>query len=185
MFGIEPSYDENGTLKKDIFGTDAFTQLMPNKFCISNILYLPAEITSRIRAQFKDAKNIFILGYNNTNNPAENNNNFCKAFSGLLNKPVYGAGYFKKTFDNSNQKWQEIKISRVEPLHNGNQYVLTADTPATEQFVNNLLGNGSNEFPLLAADLFNYYQQSLELVFFDPIKDARAISLEIVETIDN
>ena len=173
----------------DIFGTDDLTQFALTQFRVSNIRLLPKEISRRIRTYFKDAKDIFILGCYTLNNPGADNNSFCEELSGLLDKPVFGAGYFNKIYERKDEEWEETTISRSGPFAGGEQYVLATDSIATGEYLKYFLDMESDGSNSLASDfpgLLEFYKQSLSLVFSPSISDPeRFMSLEIVETIDD
>lgn len=154
---------------KTNFGRDDFTEFRTNQFRVSNIRLLPEEMIRNLRAVFKKAYGIYILGCNAGNPHNATDNTFCQELANALGQPVYGAGYYSKVFE-YDDGWDPVTINRTDPIDPSKKYVLAPNERGTFQYLNYIKtwhGLPENLHPSEAVDLLKFYQESLELAFPD------------------
>jgi hypothetical protein len=153
-----------------VFGSNDFTEFQTHQFRVSNMRFLPSGMVKTLRSVFRQAKGIFILGCNAGNVQDAVDNTFCEEFASLLDKPVFGAGYYSKVFEFDGTKWNPVDIHREDPITGGRQYVLAPNERGTFQFFKYVKDHGLPEHfhPSEASDLFEFYKESMELLFPNP-----------------
>ena len=170
------------------FGSNELTEFAVNQFRVSNIRLLPSEMIKTLRSVFKKSAGIFVLGCKSPNDPVVMENTYCAEFASLVERAVYGGGDYSHVFEFDDSSWQTVNINRTDPYDASKQYVLVSDEERTEQFfkyVSDPSGLPSNFQSSTAVDLFEFYRDSLELVFPNPNFDyERVEGVEDLETMD-
>jgi hypothetical protein len=160
------------------FGSNDFTEFKVNQFRVSNIRLLPGEMVTNVRAIFKKARGVFILGCNAANTQDATDKTFVQEFATLIDQPVYGAGYYSKVFHLDDEEWEPVDINRSDAYDATKKYVLAPNERGTTQYLKYLFDHfdvPENFHPSEALDLFEFYKQSLELVFPEPALDKERV----------